>query len=204
MPYIHSVHCRFLHRIILQKVSISFSKNFKHQRLMFKFSCVLGITVYQCIQCECTWRWAYRNCSACGVYRWVLQARLHRRTWGEEERTGRKWRGSVWNIEICEIAWKTWGESLIRWGCDILGWVGLRLFGVRVQYNKAPAASGGGRGEAWGYSTLKTLGTFHFRKVLPLISCTTKYSAAQNSAWLRGLCSCPDLDYADSWAWASN
>lgn len=136
---------------------------------MFKFSCVLGITVYQCIQCECTWRWAYRNYSACGVYRWALQARLHRRTWGEEERTARKWRGSVWNIEICEIAWKTWGESLIRWGCDILGWVGLRLFGVRVQYNKAPAASRGGVGGR--------------REVIPLWKLWELFTSEKFSLW---------------------
>lgn len=123
---------------------------------MFKFSHVLGITVYQHIQCECTWRWAYRNGSTCGVYRWVLQARLHRRTQGEEERTERKWRGSVWNIQICEIAWKTWGESLIRWGCDILGWVGLLSFWSKGSVQQGTCSFGGGCGGR-GYSTLKTL-----------------------------------------------
>lgn len=64
--------------------------------------------------------------------RWALQARMHRRIQGKGGKTKEceeTWWQFLKHREGCKIAWRTWGESLIRWGYDILSWgAGLMSF----------------------------------------------------------------------------
>lgn len=162
---------------------------------MFKSLHVLCITVYQRIQCDCSWRWAsFRN----GVWSVETDGCYRLGCVGEYivkkgKTMDKRHDGNIWNTYGYKTVWRTWGERLIRWGVLYCAeeW-DFRLLGVKCQCNLLFL---GEEKKKKGSSTVKTLS--ELRK-LSLISCTI--SAAQSTAWLTGHCSCPDLIYAGSWA----
>lgn len=105
---------------------------------MFKSLHVLCITVYQRIQCDCSWRWAsFRN----GV--WSVETDGCYRLGCVGEYTVKKGKtidkrhdGNIWNTYGYKTVWRTWAERLIRWGALYCAeeW-DFRLLRVKCQCN---------------------------------------------------------------------